>query len=277
MSSQRSEVQSAFPSRPGGIPAPAQLLSAGVVDEINGRIEEDFERIAAELAAEPEEALRHRLKQYDNYDRFTLGRVTSERKRREEWAEPAEGWFHPVREADPSGFPRPFGSATYPGLWAAIRKSAELLAENVSAGEELMVSTYCLRVLVRPGTLYKGFKHRDSKTGERCGTCVWYPRVDAGKIDGATLFCSLNDPTVPERVMRLREPDFRFDPGEYHRKLLVMRYPDNLFHGVLKGLHKHPREEGRVPGAKDFIQPREDDFVKDLMVVTLSESSTAEE
>jgi len=258
----------------------AQLHGDNDVREILRQLAQDYESMAMQLAALPEEGLGERLKAYDNHDRFTFGRALT---RKVKGRALRNGWFHKnrlqaVRPGDSSQFPgEPFFLSANPGVRAAVERSVEILSEDLADEEEALVSVYCHRVLLRPGSRYIGFRHRDAKVREKCGTCAWYPRIDAEKVDGVTLFCKLPEPGLSEKELRAREPELRFPPAEYREKLMVMRYPFNLFHGVEPGEHRQPAESGRERRLADFFHPRPDDFIKDLLIVTLSEEPTFED
>jgi hypothetical protein len=259
---------------------PAQLLSGDDVSSILQQISRDYEAMAAQLANMPEGDLGDRLKAYDNHDRFTFGRAFTRKFRGRELR---HGWFRKdrfqaVRPDDRSQFPGgPFFLSAYPGVRAAVERTIEILGEDLPDDEEALLSIYCHRVLVRPGSPYRGFRHRDNKVREKCGTCVWYPRLDAEKVEGVTLFCKLPEPGLSEAELRARQPELRLPAAEYRGKVMVMRYPHNLFHGVEPGAHRAPAEPGRERRLADFFQPQPADFIKDLVIVTLSEEPNFED
>jgi hypothetical protein len=150
---------------------------------------------------------------------------------------------------------------------AALELAAALLLADVGSEDEVFLSIYCHRVLLRPGSVYRGFAHQDNKSGESCGTCVFYPRVDSEKIVGLSLFCR-------------SRADLELTAASYAGTAVLMRYPHNLAHGVGQGHHRQINAAParvRVPSVRDFIAPAQEDFVKDLMIVTISEAPNAED
>jgi hypothetical protein len=141
-----------------------------------------------------------------------------------------------------------------------------------------MVSLFCHRVVVRPREEYKGFFHRDlAPRGGRIGTIIWYPQIRHELVHGLDFiaYAALQD--QPLGLLRLKEPDYKFAPSQYHRAALVLGYPNNFAHGVLAGLNHLPRLHGREFSIADFASPAQDCFVKDLVIITISESSPVEQ
>jgi hypothetical protein len=273
------QAQRLRPNLPDLTLEPAQLLCSDAIRKTLRQIETDYARMASQLSGLPDERLAERLKAYDNYNRFTFGRArTAKLSGREFRRGLTPRNFQAIREGDTSPFPEEMSEWSYSGVWQAVRWSAEVLSEDVPADERALLSVYCHRVVIRPGAVYPGFRHRDTtKVQERCGTCAWYPRIDAEKMEGVALFCKLNEPGLTEKQLRSQEPDFCFPMEEYRQRMLLMRYPHNLFHGVEPGQNRTPKEEGRKPSVRDFFAPHPNDFVKDLVIITMSEEINAED
>lgn len=85
------------------------------------------------------------------------------------------------------------------------------------------------------------------------------------------MFCRLGPRDASDRA-----PGFLFPSSEYAQAVVVLRYPDNLFHGVTPGRHRLARARS-ARRARDFLSPHPDDFVKDLVIVTLSDAPNAED
>jgi len=249
--------------------SPIELLRDGPIPAIQLQLRRDFVLLASELTQSDERALRARVRDYDDGHRFTFGRAMSARVWRHMLAPDITGRhvLQRISATDQSGFPAPLSWHSYPGVHAALELAVALLLEDVGPEDELFVSIYCHRVLLRPGAAYRGFAHRDNKPGERCGTCVFYPRADWAKIVGLSLFCR-------------SRADLELTAARYAGAALLMRYPHNLVHGVSPGRHRQSTTApcgDRVPSVRDFIAPAEEDFVKDLMIVTISEAPNAED
>lgn len=259
-------------------PGPVKVLWGNRVSTVQDHLGREFAELASRLSGLTDTALGLRLKAYDNFDRLTFGRAISVRLTGRDLGRdgPPPEAFHPIRADDPSDFPDPLGPRTYPGVWDALQSSIDLLRADVRADEQVFVSLYCHRVLVRPGGAYSGFSHRDNQPGQSCGTCVWYPRVDATKLAGAMVFCRW--PEAGDRGQsEWLDRQLTLPTAGYHRGLLLMRYPHNVVHGVTPGRHRLPVDPGRTASVRDFVLPNEDDFIKDLLIVTVSEAPNAED
>lgn len=249
--------------------SPFELLRDGPIPAIQQQLRCDFLLLANQLAQSDEQALRARVRDYDEGHRFTFGRAISARVRRHSLAADIteRHALQRISATDQSGFPAPLSSHSYPGVNAALELAVALLLADVGPEDELFLSIYCHRVLLRPGAVYRGFAHQDNKPDESCGTCVFYPQVDWTKIIGLSLFCR-------------SRADLELTAAGYAGAALLMRYPHNLVHGVSPGRHRQStaaRRGARAPSVRDFIAPAEEDFIKDLMIVTISEAPNAED
>lgn len=249
--------------------APFELLHDGPIPAIQQQLRRDFRLLASQLAQSDERDLRARVRNYDEGHRFTFGRAISARVQRH-LLTPEITKRHALQRiaaTDQSGFPAPLSRHSYPGVSAALELAVALLLTDVGSEDELFLSIYCHRILLRPGAVYRGFAHQDNKPGESCGTCVYYPQVDWEKVVGLSLFCR-------------SRADFELPAARYADAAVLMRYPHNLVHGVSPGRHRQntaARCRIRVPSVRDFVAPAAEDFVKDLMIVTISEAPNAED
>jgi len=258
------------------------LVSNHESDSINQAINEDFSRMSAELSHASEQDLNARLRLYDGYQRMTFGRaLASLMAGSAVLHELVETDFKPYMnngQVDKSFFPRPFTQQNYGGVWAAVRYSVRMLFNTLMQSDSVMVSVYCHRVLVRPGERYHGFMHRDlDPGGGRIGTVIWYPHVDVSKIIGAELFSYDVEQDVTLEELAGRPPDHVFEPSVYNGKVMFFAYPKNYPHGVRPGHNRILSDVLCAASPNDFLQPKSSFFVKDLLILAVSERSPAED
>jgi hypothetical protein len=180
---------------------------------------------------------------------------------------------------DESYFPGEMRDAIYEPLTEVLRFSvAAILQGATDLTGEAMVTLLCHRVLVRPQEHYGGFFHRDlAPTGGRIGTIIWYPTIRHELVEGLEFIAYRASEDEPLAKLRAREPDFSFLPAGYVHKALVLTYPLNYPHGVLPGTNTSDAALGRRNALKDFVTPEPAFFIKDLVIVTVSERSPVEQ
>lgn len=130
----------------------ANLISNEQTINIIKKINTDYKSISSQLKNESLIALTQRLKAYDNFQRFTFGRIRTEKIKGKVLLEClyTSEHFKPIYLGDPSQFPLPFSKKTYPGFWEAIVYTVEFLKGNVTPEEDVFVLAFYHRVLVRP-------------------------------------------------------------------------------------------------------------------------------
>jgi hypothetical protein len=258
----------------------AGLLSNPEIEEINVEIVDDYKRISEQLSSQTDSLLMERLKAYDDFSRFTFGRaITGLMECHElQYRLPDQLEFTVVRKGDPNIFPSPLHSSNYPGVCRAISYITKVLVNDVPPKDRVMLSVYCHRVVIEPGGVYRGFYHRDNKPGEKCGTAVWYPQILHDQFKGVDLKCFLNRPGWTDKDLISSTADFQFQLTDYREKVMLMKYPHNLLHGVTRGAHTYDVSGSNKPNnIRRFLQSSASVFLKDLVIITISSHINAED
>jgi hypothetical protein len=249
----------------------------------NAALSTMYRRLATErFASLSEDELRPRIRAYDNNQRFTFGRAQTSMMPIARFLGAFDlDWLCQLNFGGPdeSFFPAAWSDDVFSSLPDILSFSIrELLASADVADEEAMVTVFAHRTLVRPGGSYPGFFHHDLfPPPGRIGTAVWYPSVASANIQGAELYAYTASQDVPLDVLRQREPDFKFAVDIYNDAVMIMRYPYNVPHGVTPGVNPRHPEPGRSAILRDFLEPAVDCFVKDLVIITVSDRSPVEQ
>jgi hypothetical protein len=266
-----------------GVESQAQAFARKLDDShliaINHSLNADYRNILARLAAFTEEELSKRIRAYDSHQRFTLGRANTPKMAMAELADGVKSGtlFKPIKPNDHSAFLELLDSDHYPALYKAIIESVNILTNYGCAEGEGLISVYCHRVVVRPGNIYRGFLHRDNKKGEKCGTLVWYPNISYRQFAGCDFVCFNNDDSLPDSEIVKRKPDYFFSKEEYAGNILYLEYPHNLIHGVTIGKNIQDSFTAISSNSKEFLVESPLNFIKDLVVITLSDAPNAED
>ena len=263
-------------------PGSITLLSGTTVSDLNRELREMYSKIAVRYLKQEDSDLQSRVRAYDNNQRLTFGRAQSRLLSLEQIKSSLSiSMLEQISDNGPdeSYFPNGLTDRTYAPLNDVLQYSVSVLLEgNTRSDEQAMVSLLCHRVLVRPQEEYKGFFHRDlAPRHGRIGTIIWYPKVLFPKVEGLEFIAYSASPDEPLGTLRSREPDYKFTPEQYCGNAAVLGYPHNYAHGVLRGINVTPSTESRKTVLEDFVSPPEDCFVKDLVIITISEWSPVEE
>lgn len=258
--------------------AAATLLDDPEVVAINQGINHEYKLMLTELSRLTDEQLSARMRAYDSHQRFTLGRANTELMPIKELISKLK-YGELLRDIPPvhSFFAKPVTQKNFPFLHAAMVKTLSILTEGVPENEVAMLSLYCHRVVVQPGNTYHGFFHRDNKKREKCGTMVYYPNVSFKEFSGCDFVCFDNKEPLPDREIIEQGPDYFFPKERYAGKAVIMQYPYNLIHGVTVGKNTLIDNSPRSQNVRDFLTDHPYNFVKDLVVITLSEACNAED
>jgi hypothetical protein len=268
-------------AEPTQLPGTITRLADPEVRDLNSQLADLYEEIAARhLAGASESELQVRVRAYDNHQRLTFGRAQSALLPCRDLYDLEFGQLARLDDGGPdrSYFPGDVDDQVYAVLTDVLRHTVSTLLAGGGHDDDLaMLTLFCHRVLVRPREKYRGFFHRDlAPRSGRIGTVIWYPRIRHDLVDGLEFFVYSAAQDVPLGTLRDREPDFKFEPAQYDRSALVLGYPHNYAHGVLPGINK-AEPAGRPASLRDFTSPGPDCFVKDLVIVTVSESSPVEQ
>jgi hypothetical protein len=239
-----------------------------------------FADLLGELRLEPTDRQRARLRAFDNLQRLSLGRGETQALVAGDVHSTfsvADTPFEPV--GDPGlTFPAPMSAGAFSKLDSIVPLAARLAVPETFAREKLVVALFLHRVVVRPGERYEGFAHRDIEQPEApIGTVIFYPTVTAQHIDGAEVGVYLSD--LPAEELNRDAPDLAYAPADYEQTALVLRYPHNLAHGVRPGTNRATPAPGPRTIEQDmneFFDPGEATFVKDVAILTFSNTSSIE-
>jgi hypothetical protein len=238
-----------------------------------------FAELLDELRLEPMDRLRTRLRAFDNFQRLGLGRGETKPLLAGDLYSTfsvSDTPFEPV--GDPV-FPKPMSSGAFSKLDSIVPLAARLAVPAAYAREKLIVALFLHRVLVRPGERYEGFFHRDIPQAEApIGTVIFYPTVTWQNIEGAEVGVHLSD--LPLDTLDRNAPDLTFAPADYDQAALVLKYPHNLPHGVRPGKNCATPLSGErtvEDEMRDFFEPGETTFVKDMAILTFSNTSSIED
>jgi len=256
------------------------LLSTVRVDEINETLRHMYAVATEHLAASADADLAQRLRGYDNNQRLTFGRAQSQHLTaayvKTEFG-PSDLHQLDFNGPDPSFFPASDLRNEFAPLADVVRFCAqEILVDDSHDGDEVLVTAFLHRVLVRPQGEYVGFFHRDLAEREgRIGTVVLYPEVRYARIQGAELVAFTGNESL--HTLSDREPDYVFSTSEYHNSALVLPYPHNFAHGVRPGVNPMPTRPSWTSTPREFLEPPSDAFIKEVAIFTLSNVSPVEQ
>jgi hypothetical protein len=259
----------------------ARLVEAAEV----GPEVEVVRRVLAELTdhlrSAPIEQLEAKLRGWDNYQRASLGRGETQpllaRDIKSSFSLAKTGFESRGEPALPLESEVP----ALADLDELVRLAARLAVPAAYDNDHLIVGFFLFRVIVRAGQRYKGFLHRDisDNVDAPVGGVIIYPTVTSSNIDGANLDVYLSD--QPTEELERDKPDVTFAPYEYEHAAVVLGYPHNLAHGVRTGTNPHPVPETatgtREDNLREFLEPHETTFWKDMAVLTFSKTSTIED
>ena len=259
---------------------PIELLSSPEVVARNRRLVEMYDELADRVFASlPAEELRPRIRAYDNNQRFTFGRAQTAPMPLSVLSDGFDlEWLQRLHfdRPDESCFPVGWRELPCDDMGEIIDFSLAQLLRDAPLDGEAMVTLFAHRTLVLAGDDYPGFFHRDLFPEEGAiGTAVWYPRILHENIDGAELYAHTAAQDVSLGSLSLLEPEFEFSPATYNGSAMIMRYPHNAAHGVRPGRNTNPTGDGA--GLRRFVAPESDAFVKDLVIITISERSPVEQ
>jgi hypothetical protein len=163
----------------------------------------------------------------------------------------------------------------YESLQNAITHSIDLLLGSGNFDTEKMIlSVLASRLVVAPGAQYGGFFHRDLQhAAHRVGTVLWYPQVRHSVAAGLNFVARWPtgvhsiDPSEEKAAV---DHTVMFSPDKYELATIVLPYPLNAPHGV-----QPMTVDGSLVRTDDisFQQialPPPHWFVKDLVLVTVS-------
>jgi hypothetical protein len=258
-------------------PGTIDLLDNNTIAKHNSEMVGVFQHMASEyLARELTSQLSKRVRIYDNYQRLTFGRASFgpilfsdaiSDVRLTNFIETTQS------ERDSSFFPATLSAEYLTPLGEVLRYSLLVLGDkNEHIRDEVLVTLFCHRVLVRPREHYKGFFHRDLAPRKgNIGTLVWYPQVKDQLIEGMDLIAYAAPQEVPTSSLQLIAPDYLISPSNYKKRAVAFGYPNNYAHGVKPGRNiAFPSRRGATDSVEDFIEPPENCFLKDLVIVTVS-------
>lgn len=260
----------------------ARLVRDAEVDSSIDRLRLMFSEITARLRASPIEQVATRLRAWDNHQRVSLGRgetpalVAGDIKASFSLSETAfESRGEPGLE-----LPAVTEVPALACLDDAVRLAARLAIPAAFDEQRIIVTLFLYRVLARAGQNYEGFLHRDIASPlEPVGSVIYYPTVRTQNIEGAEFGAHFSD--LPTDDLRGRDPDITFAPEDYVGAALVLGYPRNLAHGVRIGKNPHSLPVGetrkRTDDVKEILDPHETTFVKDMAVLTFSQTTAIEE
>lgn len=267
------------------IPGTVGLLSGQEIADLNRRLADLYaESLDRHFRGAADSEMRYRIRAYDNHQRFTLGRAQSALLQLSTLATSGID-FADLKQRHDNGPDRSFflewddNHHIYESLLDAVRYTVQTLLPDYTENEGLaMVTVFCHRVLVRPQEHYKGFFHRDlAPRSGKIGTIVWYPTIRHELVSGLDLVAYAAKPDVTLKTLYGQTPDYQFTPSVYAGKALVLGYPHNYAHGVRAGVNHAVRTTDVKPSLQDFVLPDGEDFIKDLVIITISERSPVED
>jgi len=222
-----------------------------------------------------------RIRKYDNNQRFTFGRGQSKLMPCKDILRAfdlgkLERLFY--KTPDASFFLGSLADALYSPLAEILQYSISTMLHGHENDSDLaMVTLFCHRTLVRPQERYKGFFHLDLAPRKgRIGTMIWYPEIRHWLMEGGDLVAYTASQDEPLNLVRSKEPDLQFANSQYHQNAVVLGYPHNYPHGVLPGINTAKCPVDREATLRDFISPTPDCYIKDLVIITISEYSPVE-
>jgi hypothetical protein len=242
-----------------------------------------FAELTDHLRTAPIGQVARRLRSWDNYQRASMGRgetlpITA-REVKESFAL-ADRAFE--SRGDPiMALPDSSNVPSIAGLDGVVKLAARLAVPPTFDDDHLIVTLFLYRVVVRAGHRYRGFLHRDiAVPAAPVGSVIFYPTVRWPNIQGADLGVHLSDRPTDE--LEGHDPDVSFAPRVYEQAALVLPYPRNLAHGVRPSTNPQaPRGEATddVSHSKvaEFLSPGETTFVKDMAVLTFTQTSAIED
>jgi len=258
----------------------AQLVTGAEVGSAIEHLRLVFSELTDQIRAAPMEQRAARQRLWDNGQRASLGRgetgalVASDIKSSFSLAQTP---FEPRGEP---GLELPTASEVpaFANLDDIVRLAARLAIPAAFDEQRVIVTLFLYRVLARAGQTYEGFLHRDiASEREPVGSVIFYPTVRTQNIEGAE-FGALYS-RLPTDELQGSDPDITFAPQDYAGSALVLGYPHNLAHGVWQGKNPHaaPTAAGsRADDVQEFFDPQETTYVKDMAVVTFSQTAAIE-
>ena len=263
-------------------PGTITLLSNDTVHRLNRKLERVYDELSElHFLAASESDLRSRIRKYDNNQRFTFGRGQSKLMLCKDILnsfdlDQVDRLYY--GSPDASYFPGHLADAVYSPLAEVLQYSISTLLQGHEHDQEpVLVTLFMHRTLVRPGESYKGFFHLDLAPRKgRIGTMIWYPTIRHWLMEGGDFIAYTASQDEPLDLVRAKEPDYRFANCEYHQNALVLGYPHNYPHGVLPGVNTARCAADREAILRDFISPTPNCYIKDLVIVTVSEYSPVE-
>ncbi len=268
-----------------GSPSPDDitLQSSPEVQHLNSALASIFSEIANRSFRHASDAnLATRIRAYDNNQRLTFGRAQSSLMRCGQIrASIGVTDLYPIEfdSPDKSYFPTDLSESLYAPFTDVLGLSARTILQTDAYDDDTaMITLFCHRVLIRPQERYGGFFHRDlAPHGGRVGTIIWYPNIRDHLVDGLQFIAYRADEYEDLQALRTRAPDMSAHPSQYGNNAVALAYPYNYPHGVLPGQNQMPSTGSREKSLADFVFPAPDCFVKDLVIVTVSELSPVEQ
>ena len=259
-------------------PLGVRLLCSDRVARINDSLSTIYANMAKVYFAELSNSqLLARVRTFDNYQRFTFGRGQSSYVIPMLLGDLTFRDLKLIRESDElSYFPDP-SARLYRPFTEVIQYSIESIMNATDSDEvHLAVTVLMHRLIVRPGESFRGLLHRDlGPEPGRIGTVIWYPQVRHDLVDDFNFIAYIAPQHLSVERLMSGPPQFSFKPAEYAGNAVSLAYPENYPHGVLTGNHRSKRPcKGQI---RDFIEPDSECFVKDLVIVTVSERSPVDE
>ncbi|MBQ1050188.1 hypothetical protein KBX50_17145 [Micromonospora sp. C51] len=259
----------------------ARLVREVPVSSAIGHLQHVFSGITDRLRTTPTEQVASRRRAWDNYQRACFGRGETRALAAgaiKSSFSLSETSFEPRGEP---GIELPDATEVpaFAHLDGIVRLAAQLAIPEEFDEQRLVVTLFLFRVVARAGQVYEGFLHRDiASPQEPVGSVIFYPTVRTQNIEGAEFGVHFSD--LPTDELRDRDHDVTFAPDEYEGAALVLRYPHNLAHGVRLGKNPHPvltdATTDRADDAREFLDPSESTFVKDMAVLTFSRTTAIE-
>ncbi|MEV1081957.1 hypothetical protein AB0I98_27520 [Streptomyces sp. NPDC050211] len=229
----------------------------------------------------PAEQVATRLRGWDNYQRASLGRGETPALAAgaiKSSFSLSETTFQPRGEP---GLELPDATEVpaFAHLDGIVRLAAQLAIPKEFDEQRVIVTLFLYRVIARAGQVYEGFLHRDiASPQEPVGSVIFYPTVRTRNIEGAEFGAHFSG--LPTDELQGRDHDVTFAPEEYEGAALVLGYPHNLAHGVRPGKNPHAvlpdATRARADDVRELLDPRETTFVKDMAVLTFTQTTAIE-
>ncbi|MFD3487964.1 hypothetical protein [Streptomyces sp. NPDC058665] len=259
----------------------ARLVNGESVSSSIGHLQQVFSGITDRLRISPTEQVAARLRGWDNYQRASLGRgetpalVAGAIKSSFSLSETK---FEPRGEPGLE-LPDVTEVPAFAHLDGVVRLAARLAIPAEFDEQRVVVTLFLYRVIARAGQVYEGFLHRDiASPQEPVGSVIFYPTVRTQNIEGAEFGAHFSG--LPTDELRRRDHDITFAPQEYEGAALVLGYPHNLAHGVRLGQNPHAAltdaTRTRADDVRELLDPHETTFVKDMAVLTFTQTTAIE-